>query len=116
MGRNGPPDCACRCVTVAASSPSATPDARPTCSLRLVNGLAIRFRLARINLPSRFAVFPVSCVSAPLVGILSGPGLSFPAHRSFAESLKAVGWLLSQVVRAIPSWTVRQVRPRAPPI
>ncbi len=60
--------------------------------------------------------FLVACATASLVTILSGARPSFPACRSLAGSPNTVGWVSSQVVSAIQSWSLRQAHPRAPPI
>ena len=62
------------------------------------------------------AAFPVDCADASLVRVVSDARLSFPACTSSAGSPNLVGWLPSQVVPAIQSWTFRQTYPRAPPI
>ena len=61
------------------------------------------------------AAFLVALTNASLVGILSGARLSFPGNRSLAGSPNIVGWLPSQIVLAIQSWTLRQAYPRGPP-
>ena len=58
----------------------------------------------------------VACANASVVSILSGARLSFPACRSLARQLNALGHLQSEVLVVIPSWAFRQAYPRAPPI
>ena len=59
--------------------------------------------------------FLVALTNASLVSILSGARLGFPAYRSMAGSPNSVGWIPSQVVLVIQSWTLRQAYPRGPP-
>ncbi len=58
----------------------------------------------------------LAAANASQLGIVSGARLSFPACRSLVGPCNVVGWLQSQVVLAIQSWTLRQAYPRAPPI
>ena len=72
-------------------------------------------RLARL-LGYVCTAFLVACANASLVRILSGARQSFPAYRSLAGSPNTGVWFPSQVVLVIPSSTLRQAHPRAPPI
>ena len=60
--------------------------------------------------------FLVAWANASLVSVLSEARLSFPAQQSFGGLPNPVGWLRSQVVPAMQSWTFRQAFPRAPPL
>ena len=60
--------------------------------------------------------FLVAWANASLITILSDARLSFPVHKSLSGPPNLVGWLRSQAVPAIQSWTFCQAYPRAPPI
>ena len=59
--------------------------------------------------------FLVAWANASLVSILSNAHLSLPVQRSLTGPPKPIGWLRSQAVPAIQSWTFCQAYPRAPP-
>lgn len=77
--------------------------------------IQIGSRLPRSPQTAALGVSLVACANASLVGILSGARLSFPYSRPLAGLTNAGARLPSQVVRAIQSWTLRQMHPRAPP-